>query len=283
MTWILNGEPFDGIDIDNYEGFVYLITNMTNGKMYIGKKSFWSRRKPKRGGRRVTSESNWRDYYSSSDNLLADVEKLGKQAFKREILKLCRYKKGLSFNEQKEQWDRGVLLSDQYYNTNIGGKFFITETEKIYERHFVITTKNDKWRKIKSQQMTGDANIAKRPDIRLKISKKNRGANNAMYGKSGSLSPRWGVKHTQGFTEKVSGQKHWTFNGTYITPWGEYSSAWQAALKCPYNIGHIAIRRWCTTPNLRLSGMKKWSCFTHEDVGKTFKELGFEYRPIDND
>jgi hypothetical protein len=56
---------------DGMEGFVYLITNLENGKKYIGKKTFWERRKDRKTGRRKKKESNWRDYFGSCDELIA--------------------------------------------------------------------------------------------------------------------------------------------------------------------------------------------------------------------
>jgi len=80
MTWKYNSEDFiespKGI-----EGFVYLITNLTNDRKYIGKKSFWTRRKDKKTGRRKTKESDWKNYFGSCDELNEDVKLLGKDIF----------------------------------------------------------------------------------------------------------------------------------------------------------------------------------------------------------
>ena len=89
----------------------------------------------------------------------------------------------MSFLEEFEQWNNNVLIRDDFYNTNIGGKFFVKE-KHIYEaKHPTITTKNDVWRKIKSDSMTGENNIAKRPDVRKKISEKKKGSNHHQFGK----------------------------------------------------------------------------------------------------
>ena len=105
-------------------GFVYQITNTTNGRMYIGKKlaRFKRSRRPLKGRknkRRYTVSSDWKYYYGSSDLLLADVEKLGKDNFKREILFYCKSKAELSYIEAREQFARKVLESDDYYNGHI--------------------------------------------------------------------------------------------------------------------------------------------------------------------
>ena len=117
---------------EGMEGFVYLITNLENGKKYIGKKTFWERRKDKKTGRRKKKESSWRDYFGSCDELIEDVKKLGKDKFRREILYLCPHKKSMSFYETMEQFKRDVILREDYYNTNVEGKFFSSEADRIY-------------------------------------------------------------------------------------------------------------------------------------------------------
>jgi hypothetical protein len=184
LDWTYKGEIFTPPDPNKYEGFIYLIENLSNGKLYIGKKHFWTRQKDKKTKRKMKKESDWRNYYSSSDDLKKDVQLLGKEHFKRTILYLCIYKKQMTYLEQKEQWDKNVLLDENYYNTNIGGKFFIRE-KNIYEaKDRAITTKNDNWRKIKSESMKGENNIAKRDDVRKKLSEKKKGENHHQYGKT---------------------------------------------------------------------------------------------------
>jgi len=120
-------------------GFVYLITNTTNGKKYIGKKlgQFKKTRPPLKGKkrkRRTTVESDWREYWGSSEHLLEDVKQLGEQNFTREILYYCTTRGQLSYLEAKEQFDREVLLTDDYYNgiinVRVGGSKALTESLK---------------------------------------------------------------------------------------------------------------------------------------------------------
>ncbi|QGT54566.1 hypothetical protein b3_0325 [Synechococcus phage B3] len=129
--WTFNGKIFDEVD-KKYEGFVYLITNQENGMRYVGKKHFWERRKNPKTGRRQTKESDWRNYFGSCDDLKEDVKNLGKEKFKREILYLCPHKKSMSYYETYEQFNRNVLLDETYYNTNIEGKFYSSEVDRIY-------------------------------------------------------------------------------------------------------------------------------------------------------
>ena len=120
MQWTYNGEKIEELP-DNIEGFVYLITNTTNNRKYIGKKlaKFKKTRPPlkgKKNKRRSKIESDWRDYWGSSDHLIADVEKLGEDKFSREILYMCESRGLMSYLEAKEQFDRRVLETDDYYN-----------------------------------------------------------------------------------------------------------------------------------------------------------------------
>jgi hypothetical protein len=132
MTWKYNNQEFTEAP-KGMEGFVYLITNLTNDKKYIGKKHFWTRQKDRKTGRRKTKESDWINYWGSCDELKEDVKELGKDKFSREILYLCPHKKSMSFYETMEQFKRDVILREDYYNTNVEGKFFSSEVERIYK------------------------------------------------------------------------------------------------------------------------------------------------------
>jgi hypothetical protein len=129
MTWIYNNQPVETLPEDCV-GFVYIITNVTNQRKYIGKKlSKFSRTthrivKLKNGTkkkRKVRSkvDSDWQDYYGSSPELLKDVELLGKENFQREILYYCKSKAECSYIEAREQFSRRVLESHDWYNGHI--------------------------------------------------------------------------------------------------------------------------------------------------------------------
>lgn len=123
MTWTYKDKEVTEIPAE-FIGFVYLITNTTNDRKYIGKKltQFKRSKKPLKGRtnkRRYTVESDWRDYYGSSDELTADVELLGKDKFKREIMFWCSSKSELSYIEAREQFTHKVLESKQWYNGHI--------------------------------------------------------------------------------------------------------------------------------------------------------------------
>lgn len=106
---------------DNYIGFVYRICNLVDGRKYIGKKLFWftKTKKIKGKNKRVKSESDWRTYWSSSDELKADVVRLGEENFTREIIHLCGNKGTINYLEAKEQFLNNVLEEDGWYNHQI--------------------------------------------------------------------------------------------------------------------------------------------------------------------
>ena len=120
MSWKYKGKLVESIP-EEYEGFVYLITNLTNNQKYIGKKlaRFKTTKPPlkgKKNKRRGSKESDWQDYWGSSDRLNADIAALGKQNFSREILYFCTSRAEMSYIEAREQFDRRVLETDEYYN-----------------------------------------------------------------------------------------------------------------------------------------------------------------------
>ncbi len=123
MQWTYKGDIVEEVP-EGVVGFVYQITNTTNGRMYIGKKlaEFKKAKPPLKGRinkRRYTVESDWKDYFGSSDALTEDVVKLGKDKFTREILFYCKSRAELSYIEAREQFARKVLESNDYYNGHI--------------------------------------------------------------------------------------------------------------------------------------------------------------------
>jgi antitoxin component YwqK of YwqJK toxin-antitoxin module len=119
LNWNYNDKDFtEDLIGDNY-GFVYQITNLTNGRKYIGKKFFYSAKTKQVKGKKkkIKVSSDWQTYYGSSAELSKDVLSLGHEKFKREILHLCLSKGDCGYLEAKEQFVNGALESDDYYNT----------------------------------------------------------------------------------------------------------------------------------------------------------------------
>jgi hypothetical protein len=130
--WIYNNKPLEEIP-ENAYGYVYLITNTITGRKYIGKKLFWFRKTKVLKGKkkRLKVESDWKDYWSSSDELKTDIEKLGINNFSREILHICPNKGLCNYLEAKEQMVRCVLETDQYYNSQVQCRVHRTHIKMI--------------------------------------------------------------------------------------------------------------------------------------------------------
>ena len=129
------GSVFNRSDVRDFYGFVYNITNLQNERQYIGRKYFWQKRKPRSKDptvkrRRVTSESNWRDYYGSCPELKEDVAKFGKESFRRTILSLHKTPGKVNYEETRQLFLNNVLtesLTDGtplYYNSNVLGRYY---------------------------------------------------------------------------------------------------------------------------------------------------------------
>ncbi|MCX2474080.1 hypothetical protein OQZ33_07040 [Pedobacter sp. MC2016-05] len=133
--WYFNNKECDKIEDTNAVGFIYKITNMLTGKIYIGKKILFNSIKTKISKKEkletktrktfkvVKKESDWLSYYGSSKELTADIELLGVVNFRREIVQLCYSKKEMSYIELEWQIKHDVLRNDTY-NANILCKFF---------------------------------------------------------------------------------------------------------------------------------------------------------------
>ena len=134
MHWTFRDDKTRVADPDQYFGFVYLITNKKNQRKYVGCKQYWQMRHRKR-----YKPSNWKVYTSSSKELCADIEKIGKRNFKFEIIQEYETKRGLHYYEQYYQMKYHVLTAvlegtdqKEYYNKNVGGVRFYVPLE-VYE------------------------------------------------------------------------------------------------------------------------------------------------------
>ena len=127
--WLYNNEIVEKLP-DECVGFVYLITNKANSRMYVGKKlakfskTTYKTITQKNGIKkkkkiRSKIDSDWQEYFGSSFELNKDIESLGKDNFVREILFFCKSKAECSYVEAREQFARKVLESDDYYNGQI--------------------------------------------------------------------------------------------------------------------------------------------------------------------
>lgn len=118
MSWVYDDLLVEEID-SKFVGFVYIITNKTNNKQYIGKKilKFRKTKQVKGKKKRIYVDSDWKTYFGSSESLKEDVKLLGEENFDRKIVRLCKTKGELSYWEAKLQFQYDVLLHpEKYYN-----------------------------------------------------------------------------------------------------------------------------------------------------------------------
>lgn len=138
--WLYNNQEFrvlEDFPQDTF-GFVYKITNICDGRFYIGRKVLYNNvskiltkkeilewdkpgRVPKK--RKIRKESDWETYWGSSKQIKQDLKDMGEDCFTREILTLCKNKKQLSYYEVYWQMQLNVLSIDSY-NDNIQGRFY---------------------------------------------------------------------------------------------------------------------------------------------------------------
>lgn len=135
--WIGNPDP------DNYYGFIYIITNKTNGKKYIGKKTYWftSRvlQKGKKRRKVVRRGSDWKTYTGSSRELNDDIASLGMHNFEFRIKCQCQTKSSLYYAEVELLVTSGALWQKDndgnrtFYNAQIPAVKFLPKRDCVCE------------------------------------------------------------------------------------------------------------------------------------------------------
>jgi len=112
------------IDLTEYLGFIYRVTNLTNNREYIGKKNLW------RVVKKQLKPSDWKNYYGSSEDLKNDIKLYGKDNFKREIISFHKTKTQLTYTEDEQLFLNDVLRAKlpngdfKFYNKCLSGKFY---------------------------------------------------------------------------------------------------------------------------------------------------------------
>lgn len=135
--WTYQGQPINSITEvpEGAIGFIYLLTNQSSGKKYIGKKYLYSERKKvltqkekalpenkRKKYKYLKTESDWLTYNSSSKDIKAEIKE-GAQ-FSKEILYFTLSKIQTTYLEVKLQFVHEVLERDDWYNNNINSSWF---------------------------------------------------------------------------------------------------------------------------------------------------------------
>lgn len=139
MNWIYQNTEIENIDQipEKTIGFIYIITRISDGKFYVGRKMLSSIRKVRLGKKekllpenkrktfkREIKETDWKDYWGSSEELLKDIKELGQESFKRQILCFTTNKIDTSFYEMFYQMKLNVLFENSYNGHIANTKFF---------------------------------------------------------------------------------------------------------------------------------------------------------------
>jgi len=108
----------------DYFGFIYLITDLTSGRMYLGKRQYWSSRQRIKGCKsKVTdrqspkwkpccwSESDWRFYKGSSKSFAKWQEEHPNHEYEYRIIRECRCRGTLHYAEVEAQVKCGALTA----------------------------------------------------------------------------------------------------------------------------------------------------------------------------
>lgn len=132
--WTYQGREVLPDDLENQYGFVYLITNLIDNRKYIGRKYLTksSTKRIKGKTKKIRVESDWKSYFGSSDELKADVERLGEENFKREILKFCKGRGEVNYWELKLILENDALLSKKWYNNWCSGKIHANHVKGLW-------------------------------------------------------------------------------------------------------------------------------------------------------
>lgn len=135
--WLHDDKPVDESILEDYVGFVYIIENKVDDRIYVGKKLLKFKRTKKVKGRKkkVLVDSDWKSYWGSNKSLQEDVKELGEDAFVRKILRLCKTRGEMNYYEARYQFDLGVLETDRAYNEWIMVKVHKSHIKKVDFSH----------------------------------------------------------------------------------------------------------------------------------------------------
>ena len=141
-SWTYQGRIYNDLKDfpEDTHGFIYEVTHLPSGMKYLGKKVLYFNRtlpplKGQKRKRKVTKESDWKDYYGSHPKIKELIKECKDsnewQVWEKKILQICKTKKQLTYYETKFLMVHDVLESHshQYINDNILGKFYRKDFE----------------------------------------------------------------------------------------------------------------------------------------------------------
>lgn len=270
------------------------------------------------GNNRMPSDDLWQKYFTSSKLIKKYREKLGEPDIV-EVRKTFRNNKDAINWEIKVLKRLQVLKKDKWLNRSIAGAI-APMYGYCHPRYGDVTqdsVREQISKKAKQRYSSGIKNPMygrQHSEESIDLMSQNRkgltaGANNPMYNKkhsnetkekislkikeagghNGKNNPMYGKTHTEKtkkiLSEKNKGTSSSNFKGYFITPWGEFTSAVEAAKSAPCSLAGWTICRWCKKDNLKIvnkTSIVKSKFLQEKDNGKSFKEIGFGFLPADN-
>ena len=112
------------VEFKNSIGFIYIITQLSTGRRYIGRKLLTkaSTKTTKGIKKKIRKDSDWIEYWSSSPKIKAWIDESGTDDFSKEILIFVSSKSELMYAEEYYLYKTNALLSDMWLNDNIRAK-----------------------------------------------------------------------------------------------------------------------------------------------------------------
>lgn len=185
--------------IENPYGFIYITTNMVNGRRYLGKK-------------KIDDDDDWKTYLGSGTILRRAIEKYKPEKFSRNIVCFCNSSEELNETEYELSVFLNVVESKNWYNLQYGGA-------GGSEGRIV----SDETRRKISEASRGRQHTE---EFKIKMKERFTGENNPMFGKcktpeqvehmrevmSGENNPNYGKPRSDETKAKISN----SLKGRYI-------------------------------------------------------------------
>lgn len=177
-------------------GFIYITTNLINGKKYIGKKEF---------------KKGWKNYLGSGVNLKKAIKKYGRENFSRDIIYIAYSLEELNKAEQDFIYYHDAINDKDYYNIASGGdggntlKGLSDEELRLFKHRCRLTIK-DKMKNKKPQIGKDNPFYGKyhTKEAKQKISKAKKGKTLSEETKYKMCEAHKGKTHTEESKEKMS-------------------------------------------------------------------------------
>lgn len=223
--------------------YVYLTTNLINGKQYVGDHT----------------ENRYKNYLGSGKSLKIAIKKYGKENFKKEILEYFDSREKSHLAEEKYIKLYNTMCPNGYNISPTGGLYKSGSHSEETKKKMSESAKNIKNPEIKSKKISESKKGIKRSEETIKkMSESNKGKEPWNKGKTnvyseetkkkiseklkGKISNRKGEKHTEESKKKMSefrkgkepwikGRKHTEETKQKISESNKGRTAWNKGLK----------------------------------------------------